>query len=76
MDPAKHLQTGVSNRTAVPAEELADALQVLGVRFLIGGKDGPTRLSPDRLIASLAGSDEARLRLALIPLFLEHPDFT
>ena len=28
-----------------------------------------------RLIAALAQSDESRLRLSLIPLFLEHPEF-
>ena len=30
---------------------------------------------PARLLAALAESKEARLRLALIPLFLEHPEF-
>lgn len=30
---------------------------------------------PSRIIAALAESDEARLRLSLIPLFLEHPEF-
>jgi len=30
---------------------------------------------PARLIAALAESDESRLRLSLIPLFLEHTEF-
>lgn len=32
-------------------------------------------LAPERLLAALASSDEARLRLALIPLCLARPDY-
>ena len=44
----------------------------------MGGQDEDEALhkQPARLIAGLAGSNEARLRLSLIPLFLEHPEFS
>lgn len=50
---------------------------MLGVKFLMGGggADASLHKQPARLIAELAQSDEARLRLSLIPLFLEHPEF-
>jgi hypothetical protein len=58
-------------------DQLANALQALGIRFLIGGNEPGSALDrhPARLIAALAESAEARLRLSLIPLFLEHPEF-
>ena len=37
-------------------------------------RKNPSTSTP-RLIAELAKSNEARLRLALIPLFLKHPEF-
>jgi hypothetical protein len=57
--------------------QLTNALHTLGVKFIIGGNYTEETLHkhPPRLIAALAGSKEARLRLALIPLFLEHPEF-
>ncbi len=57
--------------------QLANALHALGVRFILGGESQGETLhrQPARLIAALAKSDEARLRLSLIPLFLEHPEF-
>ena len=61
-------------QTDIPGEDLADALQTLGVRFLLGGRGRSPGLTPPRLISALAQSEEARLRLALIPLFLQHPD--
>ncbi len=63
---------------AVSGEQLATALYALGVNFIRGRReDGDKSLhdQPARLIAALAQSGEARLRLALIPLFLEHPEF-
>jgi hypothetical protein len=59
-------------------DQLTNALHTLGVHFLMGGQnnDESLHLQPIRLIAALAESKEARLRLALIPLFLEHPEFT
>lgn len=58
-------------------EQLANALHALGVHFIRGGRQVDESLSnhPARLIAALAQSDEARLRLALIPLFLERPEY-
>ena len=61
--------------TNVPGEDLAAALQSLGVRFLLGGGERSSALTPIILISGLARSEEARLRLSLIPLFLERPDF-
>jgi hypothetical protein len=54
-----------------------NALHVLGVNFLMGGKgtDNSFYKQPTRLIAELAQNGEARLRLSLIPLFLEHPEY-
>ena len=58
-------------------EQLANALRALGVKFIMGGSRGDQSLhkQPARLIAALAESNESRLRLSLIPLFLEHPEF-
>jgi hypothetical protein len=59
-------------------DQLVSALHALGVNFLVGGKGGDESLckQPARLIAALAQSEEARLRLSLIPLFLEHPEYS
>ena len=59
-------------------EQLANALHALGVKFIMGGSRGDESLhkQPARLIAALAESNESRLRLSLIPLFLEHPEFS
>jgi len=58
-------------------DQLVNALHALGVNFLMGGKETDETLSkhPTRLITRLAQSEEARLRLSLIPLFLEHPEY-
>jgi len=63
--------------TIVTGDQLSNTLHTLGVNFILGGRsdDAPLRKQPAHLIAALAESDEARLRLSLIPLFLEHPDF-
>ena len=63
--------------TTSAGDQLANALHALGVNFIMGGKgrDASLHKQPTRLIAALAQSDEARLRLSLIPLFLEHPDY-
>jgi hypothetical protein len=57
--------------------QLASSLDALGIRFIMVGQGGGeiSHISPPHLIAALASSDEARLRLALIPLFLERPDY-
>ena len=57
--------------------QLAGALYALGVNFVLGGKDEESSLhtQPSDLIAALAQSSAARLRLSLIPLFLEHSEY-
>jgi hypothetical protein len=64
--------------STITGDQLANALYVLNVKFLFGGdaNDASLHRQPARLIAALAESDEARLRLALIPLFLQHPEFS
>jgi hypothetical protein len=63
--------------TTLTGDQLTNALRALDVNFILGGKSTGTSLhkQPARLIAALAQSDESRLRLSLIPLFLEHPEF-
>jgi hypothetical protein len=67
----------MSQATTNTGEQLANALHALGVNFIMGGKSGDASLhkQPVRLITALVQSGEARLRLSLIPLFLEHPEF-
>jgi len=62
----------------ITGQELVNALERLNIRFILGAQsDEKTRsVDPVSLIAALAQSDDARLRLALIPLFLEHPEFS
>lgn len=58
------------------ADRLVAELNRLGVHFVTGGeaeRSAPS-LSPVELLASLAAQSEARLRLALIPLLLVHPE--
>ncbi len=59
-------------------EQLASALVALGVRFVASpdGQAASLHRQPARLLAGLAASREARLRLALIPLLLQHPEFS
>lgn len=58
-------------------DQIANALRTLGVHFILGRQsdDGALYKHPALLIAALAKSHEARLRLSLIPLFLEYPEF-
>ena len=55
--------------------ELVAILNDLGVIFLAGGSGTPDLILPEILLSALASSPEARLRLALIPLLLAHPEF-
>jgi hypothetical protein len=57
--------------------ELAQALAALDVPFIAGASHQRIAAlsQPAALLASLAASDEARLRLALIPLLLRRPEF-
>lgn len=52
-------------------------LEELGVHFFASQTDvgSKTLVSPETLIYNLASSKEARMRLALIPLFLKHPHY-
>jgi hypothetical protein len=67
----------MSQPADITGDQLTNALHVLHVNFIFGGNSNDASLheQPVRLIAALAESDEARLRLALIPLFLQHPEF-
>jgi len=58
-------------------DDLVTALNALDVPFLVGGTAGgqPFDITPSSLLARLATSPEARLRLAVIPLLLRHPEF-
>ncbi len=57
------------------ADELISALNALGVHFLIGAESPPeTVLPPATLFAALAEQEDARLRLAIIPLLLYRPE--
>ena len=57
--------------------QLANALYARDVEFVLSGKEktSPLKRRPLQLIISLAESDESRLRLSLIPLFLRHPEY-
>lgn len=54
--------------------ELVGALNAFDVSFLAGGIFG-AHLAPAELIANLARAPEARLRAAIIPLVLRHPEY-
>lgn len=60
------------------ADRLVTELNRLGVHFVTGGEpeQAVPPLPPAELLASLAAQSEARLRLALIPLLLVHPELT
>lgn len=68
---------GTSNDTKLPAAALAAELGRLGIAFVsFSADDQPSPPpTPGALLASLAMSDEARLRMALIPLFLALPEY-
>ncbi len=58
------------------SEQLVDALNSLGVHFLLGGTGSEnTTIESHQLIRALAKSEESRVRLALIPLFLQRPEY-
>ena len=66
----------LSQFSPVSSDQLASALDRLGIHFLTNSTptDLVESLDPVTLIAGLAGSSEARLRQALIPLLLWRPD--
>lgn len=67
----------MSRTDPISGDQLTDALRALDVNFILGGhkEDASLHRHPVRLISALAESDDARLRLSLIPLFLDHPEF-
>ena len=67
----------VKTSPIAPAD-LAHALDIIEVPFVAGGFYSVTFQMPQPvvLLASLAACEEARFRLALIPLLLCHPEFT
>lgn len=71
------VEVPATGRAPITGNQLTNALRALDVNFILGGqsKDASLHEQPARLIAALAQSDESRLRLSLIPLFLEHPEF-
>lgn len=68
------MQNGIDT---LNVNQLVDELNHLGIPFLQGGTARliTSPLKPAILVMRLATSDEARLRLALIPLLLRHPAF-
>lgn len=57
--------------------DLAHVLDVVDVPFVAGGSQSTKSRMPQpaALLAALASCEEARLRLALIPLLLRHPEY-
>jgi hypothetical protein len=67
----------MSRNDEITGTQLTNALRALNVNFIMGGQSTNETLhkQPARLVAALAASNESRLRLSLIPLFLEHHAF-
>jgi hypothetical protein len=67
----------VSGTVEITGTQLTNALRALDINFIMGGQSTSETLhkQPARLIAALAESHESRLRLSLIPFFLEHHEF-
>ena len=61
-----------------PANQLIGAMDRLGVHFIIGDNlpDTVDCLSPAELMAGLVVHNDARIRLSLIPLLLQHPEYS
>lgn len=61
---------------SITEDDLVSELWARDVRFILGSAPNhPPKLSPSELIIGLVESNEARLQLSLIPLFLRHPEF-
>jgi hypothetical protein len=67
----------MSGAVEITGTQLTNALRALDVNFIMGGQSTSETLhkQPARLVAALAESNESRLRLSLIPLFLQHNEF-
>jgi hypothetical protein len=61
---------------SISRDALVEHLRKYGITFLAGGEEMGERtgLSIDDLIVSLTVCEDPRLRLALIPLFILHPE--
>jgi hypothetical protein len=63
-------------KAKISDDQLVSELWARDVRFLMRQQSRPTPLLPPaNLIAALAQSESARVRLSLIPVFLRHPEF-
>ena len=67
----------MESEPSIQGDQLANALHFLGVNFIVADHGIPETIHkhPAQLIKALAQSKEARLRLAIIPLLLGHPEF-
>ena len=74
-----HAPTGAAQSAPVglAGDRLVAELERLGLRYLSRGPlpEPIAPLAPEALISGLAASPEARLRAALVPLFLWRPDY-
>lgn len=62
---------------SISEDDLVSELWARDVRFMMGSAPNrPPILLPAELISSLLLSNEARLQLSIIPLFLRHPEFS
>jgi hypothetical protein len=65
-----------SNTECSGEDQIARELHRLGVRHLSWARDtAPGTFTPRTLLVNLAASPDARLRNALVPLFLLRPDY-
>lgn len=61
----------------ISEDQLVSELWVRDVRFLMGQQPATfPLLTPANLAAALAQSENARVRLSLIPVFLRHPEYS
>jgi hypothetical protein len=72
----KCMTAKMKSAVVLTPSQLVDALDALGVPFLRGGCGATGKVEPGDLLAALAASAEARLRLSLIPLLLAHPEYS
>lgn len=65
----------LADAAAIPPSHLLAELNRLGLHFVVGSlpEREQRQLSPEELIAGMVGQSDARLRLALIALFLYQP---
>ena len=61
----------------LPANQLIGELNRRGVKFVVGASDPKINnfISTIELLAGLAAHNDARIRLALIPVLLQHPEY-